>query len=218
MKKILFVLVAVTIQGLGFKALALELNYSAKSEMSDNPFLAYGYNPKTKVITGYLAALRTAPGRTDDCKLVFKADGKRLAVKYLEEAWVSKSGNQPDGSAQITTEKGEPFLKFSKASLGGDCDWILPFNVGPLVLDGPDEVAVRMKVSNAGNWIGVYVVNAEQAKFHGQADNASVQKAYVVKGDVIYVFDERPGWYFVRYQNGSRKTVGWIKKTDTVQP
>ncbi|MCC2971636.1 SH3 domain-containing protein [Massilia sp. IC2-476] len=40
----------------------------------------------------------------------------------------------------------------------------------------------------------------------------------MVRGDVVYVYEERPDWYFVRYDNGKRETMGWIRKSDTVQP
>jgi hypothetical protein len=41
--------------------------------------------------------------------------------------------------------------------------------------------------------------------------------AYVIKGDVIYIYDEDAAWYYVKYRNGKNETAGWIKKTDTLQ-
>lgn len=218
MGKIISLVVAVVVQCICFPIFANDLEHSGRSERSDNPFLAYGYNPKTQVITGYLAAFRTAPGRTDACKLVFKGHPNRLMVKYLEENWVYGDQNQSDANVSITTKNNESFIKIPKIYLGGDCDWILPFKVGPRVVDTPDEVAVTMKVSNVGDWIGVYAISAKQAKVHSRPNSASVRKAYLVEGNVIYVYDEQPDWYFVQYDNGEKKTVGWIRKADTVQP
>lgn len=107
---------------------------------------------------------------------------------------------------------------FPRESLKGDCDWILPFNVGPRVFETSDKVAIAMEVPNVGNWVGVYGIGVKRAKFHSRPDNASVRKEYLVEGDIIYVFDEQPEWYFVQYENGRRKTVGWIRRSDTVQP
>lgn len=80
-RSVMVVIFAAMLQCFWFPVLATELKQSAKSDMWDNPFLAYGYNPNSKVVTGYLAALRTAPGRTDVCKLVFKINSSRLGVK-----------------------------------------------------------------------------------------------------------------------------------------
>jgi hypothetical protein len=218
MKNMLCAAVMLMVQCLAISAYAFQLDYSARSNISENPFLAYGYNPRSKVITGYLTALRTAPGRTDECKLVFKGRPNRLSVKYLEHKWVSGGENRDGASVFITTEKGTPSLRFSKNFLGGDCDWILPFNIGPRVSESADEVAVTMKAPNVGSWIGVYAISAKRTHFHSQPEDSSMRKAYLVEGDVIFVYEERPEWYFVQYENGKRKTVGWIRKADTVQP
>jgi hypothetical protein len=221
MKRIGSWIIVVLIQCVGIPAIASELNYSGRSDIWENPFLAYGYNPKTNLITGYLAALRTAPGRTDECKLAFagnSAETHSLSVKYMAEAGQYKRKNPTDSGVSIALEKSGFHLKFSKKMLGGDCDWILPFVVGPRVSETSDEVIVAMKVPNSGSWVGVYAISAKRAKFHSRPDNASVQKAFLVAGDVIYVYDERPDWYFVQYEEGKRKTVGWIRRSDTVQP
>ena len=44
---------------------------SAANEVFNNPFVAVGINPATGVVTGYVSALYTAPGRTEVCKFVF---------------------------------------------------------------------------------------------------------------------------------------------------
>jgi hypothetical protein len=218
MKKM--VLMALTVLGtfVGSFALADELSYSAKSEISANPFVAYGYNPKTKVLSGYLAAFRTMPGRTDECKVVFSGNGDNWSVKYHEDIWVPASQTGKNNDFSIATEKNEIYLHFSKESMGGDCEWILPFKVGPRVRETADKVIVTMKVWQSGDWIGVYVIGAKKANFHSEPNNASVRNAYLIEGNVIYVYDERPDWYFVQHDNGKKKTTGWIRKIDTVQP
>lgn len=202
----------------GFSVFASELEMSGESDKWDNPFLAYGFDPKNKIVTGYLAALRTAPGRTDECKLVFKGKSDRLKVKYLEREWVAASRSESEKSVIVITEKNEPTLKFPRESLGGDCDWILPFTLGSPETETDNTVTVTMRVPNVGSWIGVYVISSRRAIFHAQPNKTSMRKEYLVRGDVIYVYDERPDWYFVQYENGKKKAVGWIKKADTVQP
>ncbi|MBA4155672.1 MAG: hypothetical protein C0512_15160 [Flavobacterium sp.] len=41
---------------------ATNLTQSSQNEIFDNPFVVIGLNPNTKILTGYVAALRTAPG------------------------------------------------------------------------------------------------------------------------------------------------------------
>jgi hypothetical protein len=218
MRKYLVFLLGTVVNCLAFSTFAAELDYSGKADISANPFLAYGYNPKTKVISGYLAAFRVAPGRTDECKLVFAGSAERLSVKYLEETWVSTGRSESDNGISLTVERDEPYLKFNKETMGGDCDWILPFNVGRRVSETADEVVVKMRVPSVGDWIGVYVIGAKKARFHREPSNASVSKAYLIGGNVAYVYEEQPDWYFVRYDNGKKITTGWIRKSDTVQP
>jgi hypothetical protein len=212
--------VALLIQFVGSSALA-QLVHSAKGEIWDNPFLAYGYNPKTQILTGYLAALRTAPGRTDECKLVFAGNAAApdaLSVRYLGTADLDEEPTRPESGVRIVLENNEYYLKFSKKSLDGECDWILPFVVGSHVLEAPDKILVSMKLGNIGSWVAVYAIGSKRAKFYSHPNSKFIQRAFVVKGDVVYVYDERPEWYFVQFKEGKRKTVGWIRKSDTVQP
>lgn len=221
MKRVIFWIVALLLQLADGLATAAELNYSAKSDIWENPFLAYGYNPKTKVLTGYLAALRTAPGRTDECKLAFSQNNKMqnaLSVRYIGNSELERKSEHSSRGVSIVQEKNAFYLRLSKKLIDGDCNWILPFVVGARVFETADEVIVPLEYPNVGDWIGVYVVNAKRAKFHSRPDVTTVQKAFLVEGDVIYVYEEQPEWYFVRFEEGKRKTAGWIKKSDTVQP
>jgi len=218
MKKIILSLLLIFFPFFYVSVGAMDLNYSAKSDVAENPFVAYGYNPETRIVSGYLAAFRVTPGRTDSCKLVFRGNSNRLDVKFQEETWESASEAESGSKVFITVRNSEIFLDFKKDSLGGDCEWILPFKVGSRVIETNDKVAVTLRAPNRGDWVGVYVISAKKALFHSEPDTASIKKAYLIPGDVIYVIKEKPDWYFVQYDNQKRKTVGWIKKADTVQP
>lgn len=200
---------------------AYELKHSGRTEIWDNPFLAYGYNPKTRITTGYLAALRTAPGRTDECKLVFAESAEKanqFFVRYIGGKASSAQANRRNGYASLTTEDNTSYLRFSKKNLGGDCDWILPFVVESDLSESSGEVMVEMEVQHAGDWISVYAIGAQKARFYSRPDSSSAQKEFLVKGDVIYVYDEKADWYFVKYEEGKKRTEGWIRKSDTLQP
>lgn len=195
--------------------------FSAKSDLLDEPFLAYGYNPATGRITGHLVVLRTSPGRTDECKLVFggKVDNpKGLAIKGLPPDPLGRNPSQPEAYAVVVKEGTRKYLKFLTQSLPGECDWVLPFNEGPRVLVRNDEVLVAMEAPNRGDWIGVYLIGAKKARFHDQPNPLSARKAFVVAGDLVFVYREQADWYFVKFEKDDKKTVGWIKKAHTVQP
>lgn len=221
MRKAALLIVAVATQFFGISLHAYELRHSAKTDSWDNPFIAYGYNPRTHITTGYLAALRTAPGRTDECKLAFAGDLnkiKSLSVIYAAEAMSSGSSGPPRKRVALVNEQGVSYLKFSKKDMGGDCDWVLPFVIESTVPDNSDEVVVQLNAQNAGEWISVYVIKAKKAKFHSRPESSAVQEAFLIEGNVIYVYEEQQDWYFVKYDQGKRKTEGWIRKSDTLQP
>jgi hypothetical protein len=144
--------------------------------------------------------------------------GQKLSVSYLSEAKPVNEQDRTRSEARVVLSNNQLFLEFVKESLGGDCDWILPFNLEADESDTTGKVVVAMQVPHAGRWIGVYAISAERARFHSRPDSTAVQKAFVVHGDIVYVYDEQPGWYFVEYEGGKKKTRGWIRKSDTLQP
>ena len=221
MRKVMFWFVLAIIQCFFASAQAYDLRYSGRTEIWDNPFIAFGYNPATKITTGYLAALRTAPGRTDECKLIFSGgkNGKdEFFAAFIGEHPSTDPSNKRDNRIFLISEKNSSYLKFSRKNLGGDCDWILPFVVETDLSENRDQVLVELNVANAGAWISVYVIGAQKARFYSRPDSSSARKAYLVKGDIIYVYDERPDWYYIKYDEGKTKTEGWIRKSDTLQP
>jgi len=70
---------------------------------------------------------------------------------------------------------------------------------------------------SSGKWISVFAIGSKRAPFYQTTEESSVRKAFLVQGDLVYVYDEKPGWYYVKYEGGNKTTVGWIKKSDTVQ-
>jgi hypothetical protein len=166
-----------------------------------------------------LVGLRTSPGRTDECRFVFVGSLKNpnaFSVKYLGEIDGYEKGGSMS-SAAVKSVDGELLMNVRKDQLGGECDWILPFINEPRIRENIGEVAISFGSLIPGNWIGVFAIKSERAPFYKSADDSSVQDAYLVRGDYIYVYDEQPGWYYVKYERRKKTTVGWIKKSDTVQ-
>jgi hypothetical protein len=199
---------------------ALDISTSGRSEIGDNPFVATGFNKQTSVTTGYLSATRTAPGRTDECRFLFTGNltqSKVVAIRYIFE---NEEIESEPAAISKAVMKGSPenlTLILMKNSLQADCEWILPFIGEPRIHDRGDELSISLGHRATGDWTGVYLIRALRARFHNFPSDSAKGKPFLVAGDVIYVYDERPGWYYVKYDGKKKKTVGWIKKSDTVQ-
>jgi hypothetical protein len=183
MKKIVLSIVVAVFQCFSITVNAYELTRSGKTDSWDNPFIAFGYNPATKITTGYLAALRTAPGRTDECKLVFASNSDKsdeFIVRYIARNGAFRKSGQSLHHVPLVVEENVLYLKFSKKELGGDCDWILPFVVETDVNEDNDDVLVAMEAQNAGKWIAVYAISAEKARFHGEPVSSSVKNSFLI--------------------------------------
>lgn len=198
---------------------ARELLRSGKNGVLDNPFVSFGVNLESGVVTGYLVGLRIAPGRTDECKLVFAGHVKEMSafsVRYISDVDGYEDG-MSKSPAVVTETDGKIHIRMKKDQMGGDCEWILPFIDESRVKDDGDQVTVSLGELIRGDWIGVLAIKSRRAPFYRKAERSSVQDAFLVQGDLIYVYDEKPGWYYVKYQGRKKMTVGWIKKDDTVQ-
>lgn len=200
-------------------AFAGDLRISGTNDIFDNPFLAYGVDPTTKLVNGYLVALRTSPGRTDECRFVFSGslqEPKKFSVKYLSETdGYSSAGST--SSAVVENVNGELYMRIKKNQLGGECEWILPFIGEPRITEKSGEVVISFGGLNPGAWVGVFAIKSERAKIYRSATEASGQQAYLIQGDFINVYAEQQDWYYVKYERRKKTTVGWVKKSDTVQ-
>jgi hypothetical protein len=103
-----------------------------------------------------------------------------------------------------------------KKTLIGDCEWILPFVGGPRIRQLREEIQISLRLKEAGNWIGIAMVRAPRVHFHATPNSSSVQKAYAVAGDVVYIYDEQSGWRLVQFQGRRGVAEGWMRKADTL--
>lgn len=72
-------------------------------------------------------------------------------------------------------------------------------------------------INSEGDWKSLTAVQANRAYFHSNHDESAKGKSYVVRGDLLYIYDEAPDWYYVMFKAGKKETKGWIKRGDTVQ-
>nr|WP_314546993.1 hypothetical protein [uncultured Massilia sp.] len=196
---------------------------SAKNDyFVDNPFIAIGVNPTTHVLTGYFSVLRTAPGRTDECKFVFRGviapDRKvRLSIKDAALENQNDVPQHPTEFATLTATNDAVHIDLPKSLAPGDCDWLLGWVGGPGILEREGGFDLAVHATPTQEWIGVAAIRSKRAFFHTTPDEGTVRKAFVVAGNVVYVLEEKPGWFRVKFTHAARETTGWIKVADTVQ-
>ncbi|QBE65945.1 hypothetical protein [Pseudoduganella lutea] len=195
---------------------------SASSPFSENPFIAVGVNPTTKVVTGYFSALLTSPGKTDECKFAFHgkmaSDGKvRVTVRDAVPANIGEKNTVQNDFAVLISTKGSIGIELPVSMAPGDCDWVLESVGAPRITNSGNRYIMSVDTGPAGDWIGVITVRSKRAFFHNSPNDSTVRKAFLVAGDVAYVTEERNGWYHVKYTHGKKETAGWMKVSDTIQ-
>jgi hypothetical protein len=202
-------------------SIAHDLNVSGQNEIFDNPFVVTGFNKTSGVVTGSISATRTAPGETNECRIVFSGERRSpgvLKVRYFE---VDAEGGLANVSkidqATVIQEVSGLKIKFNKKKIVGECDWRLAYVNAPSVEQQGSELNVLVPKLKIGDWIGIHTIKSRRANFHKKAGGADVEKAFLVTGDTIYVYEEQPNWYYVKFQGRKKQTAGWIKKADTVQ-
>lgn len=202
-------------------AAALDVQ-SAKNDFIDNPFIAIGVNPTTHVLTGYFSVLRTAPGRTDECKFVFRGviAPDRTVRLSIKDAVLGNQTNLRQHStefAKLTATADAVHIDLPKSLAPGDCDWLVGWAGGPEIMEREGSFRLAVHTTSSHEWIGVAAIRVKRAFFHTAPDEGAVRKAFVVAGNVVYVLEEKPGWYRVKFTHAAKETVGWIRASDTFQ-
>lgn len=200
-----------------------ELAGSMKNELFENPFIAIGVNPQTNTLSGYVSVTNPAPGNIDRCSFSFtgKTGQKANTPVSVRNAVKNDGSDTLDGSASsmasVDFSVGKIMLTIAESALPGDCDWILPFIGGAHIVKSGKNYMLSVNAGIKGDWTGVGVIASKRAYFHDSADTASVKKSFLVAGDVMYVYQEKPDWLYVKFEGSKKETAGWIKKSDTLR-
>lgn len=199
--------------------LAGESPRSGQSDYFANPYIAFGVDPRTQQVTGYVSAHRTGPGRTDSCEFMFRgrlsSDGKaRLAIIDPLKEDPGSQGTAGIEAALLSVSNKTVKMHVPKSLAPGDCDWILEFLEGPNVTTTARALSISADIERSGAWIALARIRSKRAFFHRMPDTRTVRKAYVVAGDLVYVMEEKPGWYHVRYGDAAKASAGWVRASD----
>ncbi|WP_428828238.1 hypothetical protein ACLIKD_10205 [Azonexus sp. IMCC34842] len=190
--------------------------YSGRSSAFENPFFAIGFNNKINNLIGYVSAIRTSPGNTDECKFMFKGKVSEVGGVPVDIIDIeSKVDILKKRVARLSVVQGGYKLNVSKDNLPTDCDWILSFVGEPIVIEKDGGFEIKIEITDRGDWISMALISGKKTFFYSSPDEKSKQKSYLIPGDVVYVIEEYPGWLFVKYLRRKKITVGWIKQEDT---
>lgn len=190
--------------------------YSGRNEIFDNPFISIGFDRERNNFVGYISALRTAPGNTDECKFIIKGSPSqkdRFSVDVFDVSGVQLPARKKIANIEVASEGYNLLISKNQLPLG--CDWILSFVGEPAVYEKNGQFTLVIRPSVRGDWKSIGVAKAKKSYFYSYPDGKSMQKSYLVPGDLFYIYDQVPGWFYVKYQARKKLVGGWIREQDT---
>lgn len=73
-------------------------------------------------------------------------------------------------------------------------------------------------VNSGGDWNSLTVVRAKRAYFYSRDNHSTKEKSYVVRGDLLYIYSEKPDWLYVKFAAGNKERKAWVRRSDTLTP
>ena len=147
-----------------------------------------------------------------DCKIFFSGDvsaGKVFAVR----ATAANSKAMKPVSGTLTFNG---YIKPAKGLPAEQSYTLVLAEHIPNCTDNIGDPNFGFEINKLDNWKLVSGVGSKRAYFHSNPHPKDKKKSFLVAGDPLYIYEEKPEWYFVKYRDGKKETTGWIKKTDAI--
>ena len=147
-----------------------------------------------------------------DCKIFFSGDfsaGKVFAVR----ATAANSKAMKPVSGTLTFNG---YIKPAKGLPAEQSYTLVLAEHIPNCTDNIGDPNFGFEINKLDNWKLVSGVGSKRAYFHSNPQPKDKKKSFLVAGDPLYIYEEKPEWYFVKYRDGKKETTGWIKKTDAI--
>ncbi len=160
-----------------------------------------GVNKQEGSITGYFKNCVGYDERTKNPLIccIFFLYGTMDHNKYQITAWYPGDQELIEGELKLPEPVNQNlFIKLKKLPPGNMAGKFDVEKGNDFPLDSP------------GSWMEVRVVSAPKTYFYRKPDPTSKRSAYVIKNNVVKVYEKKGGWAFGEYQN----TRGWIKEED----
>lgn len=197
-------------------ACASEEGLKSGSQVSSFGTVSAAIGVTENKLTGFYHFMQMEmPGRSfhADCKIFFSGDfsaGKVIAVR----ATAANLKAMKPVSGTLT------FNGYIKPAKGLPAEQSFTLVLAEHIPNCTDNIGVPnfgFEINKLDNWKLVSGVGSKRAYFHSNPQPKDKKKSFLVAGDPIYIYDEKPEWYFVKYRDGKKETTGWIKKTDTIR-
>jgi hypothetical protein len=160
-----------------------------------------GVNKTEGVVTGYF---ESCVGYDESTKrprfcCIFFLYGKKAGDMYKITTWYPGDKDVIEGELKLP-EPGQTdiFIKLKE------------YPPGSMAYHFDVDKGNDFPLDEPGDWIEVRVVRAPKAYFHREPEAGSKRSAYVVKRDVVRVYEKKNGWALAAYQ----KTKGWLKEKE----
>lgn len=171
--------------------------------------LNLAYDTVTKTVTGYYLNGTGWDEQTKSSRFIcsFYFEGKlNGGHAKIKSYWPANSiGDTIWGMLDVT---GPTSLKMRLEDDHGGC-----WNVQHFA-----EAPVDFKLDKAENWAEVRYVTGKKALFYSNTAESSIRKAYIVRGDVVYISKMQGIWAYCSYlldsEGGRKVTEGWMKLED----
>jgi hypothetical protein len=173
----------------------------AGSGIYESGTLILGVNKAEGVVTGYFESCVGYDETTKKPRfcVTFFLYGKKAGARYKITTWYPGDKDVIEGDLRLP-EPGQTdlFIKLKEYPPGSMAYHFDLDKGNDLPLDSP------------GNWTEVRVVQAPRAYFYREPDATSKRAAYVVKRDLVRVYQKKNGWVLGEY----KKTRGWLQEKD----
>ncbi|MCE9624569.1 MAG: hypothetical protein K8R69_03805 [Deltaproteobacteria bacterium] len=170
--------------------------------------LTVGVDPQNQSLSGYYqngTGSNGSGGSQFSC--LFYLVGKKQGAAYAIQTWFPGDGKKEVIAGElrfISAAGAEPAsVQLKLKQEPGGCGMVDP--------DLASTEGSRLIQDAAGQWKSVRVVSAKRAHFFESPDAIAPRKTYVVQGDALRVWDQKPGWVQADFEG---KNKGWVKETD----
>ena len=145
-----------------------------------------------------------------DCKIFFS--GKSSLIKAIPVRVVAVNAKEKKIVNGILGFNG--YVKFAKNQ---PAQQSFTLHLAENLPNCTDEIDISnsdfsFQLNKLGNWQAVNVINSKRAYFYKEPLISAKGKVFLVTGDLVYIYDERPNWYYVKYQGDKKETTGLDKK------
>lgn len=163
--------------------------------------LTLSYNPKNNQITGFYENFTGYDEETNQsrfsCIFYIQGNLKNSKAEITTYFPLDKNDDSITGEFQIMND-GQIQIKL-KDDHGG-CWNVQHFK---------DEF-VNFALEKEENWIEIRYINSAQSYFYSDKIDRSKKRAYLVKGDIVYIDMIDGNWIHCLYK-GKKTTKGWMK-------